>query len=78
MIIIIPGIIKVMTRLVNNIVFVRFLFATSKRSSSFFSLPNARITERPVKISLDTRLILSTNFCINWNFGIVTAINTIT
>ena len=72
------GVLKVMTRLVNSIVFVRSLFATSKRSSSFFSLPKARMTERPVRISLDTRLILSTNFCINWNFGIVTAINTIT
>ena len=78
MIIIIPGIIKVMTRLVNSIVFVRSLFATSKRSSSFFSLPKARMTERPVRISLDTRLILSTSFCINWNFGMATAINTIT
>ena len=67
--IIIPGIMNVMTRLVNNMVFVRLRFASSNRSSSFSSRPNARMTERPVKISLDTRLILSTNFCISLNFG---------
>ena len=67
-----------MTRFVNSIVFVRSLFASSKRFSSSVSLPNARITESPVKISLDTRLILSTSFCISLKRGIVTAINTIT
>ena len=34
------------------IVFVSSLLALSNLSSSFFSLPNARITERPVSISL--------------------------
>ena len=75
---IIPGIINVMTRFVNSMVFVRSLFAASKRFSSSVSLPNARMTESPVKISLDTRLILSTSFCISLKRGIVTDINTMT
>ena len=74
MIKVMQGIINVMTRLVNNIVFVSFLLALSKRSSSFFSLPNARITESPVRISLETKLTPSTSFCINLNFGMATTI----
>ena len=70
-IIIMPGIIKVMTRLVNSVVPVSSRFAVSKRSSSLSSLPNARITESPVRISRETRLMLSTSFCIFLNFGIV-------
>ena len=69
MIIIIPGIINVITRFANNVVLVRSLLAASKRSSSVSSRPNARITESPVRISRETRLIRSTNFCINLNFG---------
>ncbi len=76
MISIIPGIINVITRLVNSIVFVSARFASSKRSSSRSSLLNARITESPVRISRATRLIPSTSFCISLNFGIVTDIST--
>ena len=72
---IITGIINVITLLVKSIVFVSSLLALSNLSSSFFSLPNARITERPVSISLDTRLTLSTSFCISLNLGIATAIS---
>ena len=78
MISIIPGIINVIMRLVKSVVLVRLRFASSKRSSSFFSRPNARITESPVRISLDTRLMLSTSFCISLNFGIAADTNTIT
>ena len=72
MISIIPGIITAMTRLVNSCVFIRSLFASSKRSSSFFSRPNARITESPVRISRDTRFRRSTSTCIILNLGIAT------
>ena len=78
MINVIRGIINVITRFVKSIVLVSALLASSKRSSSFFSRPNARITERPVRISLDTRLTLSTSFCISLNLGIATTISTIT
>ena len=77
-IIIMPGIINVITLFVKSIVFVRSLFASSNLSSSFFSLPNARITESPVRISLETRLILSTSFCISLNLGIAADISTMT
>ena len=70
------GIINVITRFTNNDVFVRSLFALSKRSSSNFSLPNARITGIPVRISLDTRLTRSTRSCMILNFGSAIAINT--
>ena len=71
------GIISAMVLEVNNCVFISLVLASSKRFSSYFSLPNARITESPVKISLDTRFSPSTNFCIIWNFGMATIINTI-
>ena len=77
-IIIIPGIINVITLFVKSIVLVRSLFASSNLSSSFFSLPNARITESPVRISLETRLILSTSFCISLNLGIAADISIMT
>ncbi len=69
---IIPGIIRFITRLVNNCVFIKLRFAASKRSSSLFSLPNARMTDKPVKISRETRFKPSTNFCIILNLGIAT------
>ena len=78
MINIISGIINVITRFVKSIFFVSATLASSKRSSSFFSLPNARITGNPVKISLATRLILSTKICIFLKRGIATPINTMT
>ena len=64
------GIMNVIVLLVKSIVLVSFLLASSNLSSSFFSLPKALITERPVRISLDTRLTLSTSFCISLNLGI--------
>ena len=66
---IITGIINVMTLFVKSIVLVSSLFALSNLSSSFFSLPNALITDKPVSISLDTKLTLSTSFCICLNLG---------
>ena len=76
MISIITGIMKVMTRLTNRLVLVRSRFALSKRSSSVFSRPNARMTDSPVRISRETRFTLSTSTCIFWNFGIAIAIST--
>ena len=67
---IMPGIIKVITRLVNSCVFFKFSLAISKRSSSVFSLTKALITESPVKISLETRFRLSTSVCMSLNLGI--------
>ena len=67
---IIIGIIKVITRFVKSMVLVNFLFASSKRSSSACSLPKARITGIPVRISLETKFNPSTSFCMSLNFGI--------
>ena len=78
MIIIIPGIINVITRLVNNCVFVRLRLASSNRSSSRFSRPNARITFNHVRISLETRFSRSTRFCIILNFGMAREVRSIT
>ena len=72
------GIMNVIVLLVKSIVLVSFLLASSNLSSSFFSLPKALITERPVRISLDTRLTLSTSFCISLNLGIAITIRSIT
>ena len=69
---IISGIINVIARFTNKFVFVSALFASSKRSSSYFCVPNARITESPVRISRLTRFSLSTWFWISLNFGITT------
>ena len=69
-IIIIRGIINVIVRFVKSIADVRSLLALSKRSSSYFSRLKARITGRPVSISLATRFSLSTSFCISLNLGI--------
>ena len=72
---IMAGIITVITRLVNNWVFIRFVLATSNRSSSCFSRLKARITGIPVRISLDTRFSRSTRSCIFLNFGMAMDIN---
>ena len=66
----IPGIIKVMTRFVKSCVRVSSRLASSNLFSSSFSRPNALITERPVRISRETRFTLSTRVCIILNFGI--------
>ena len=70
------GIINDMALFVKSITLVRLPLASSNLSSSFFSLLKALITERPVKISLEIRLTLSTNFCIILNLGIATTIST--
>ena len=70
MISIITGIINVIQRFTKRFVFVRVIFASSKRSSSCFSRLNARITGIPVRISLVTRFSLSTMVCRAVNFGI--------
>ena len=75
---IIVGIINVIALFTNRFVLVKSLFALSNRSSSCFSVLNARITESPVNISLVTRFNLSTRFCNILNFGIATTNNTIT
>ena len=73
---IMTGIINVIARFTNRFVFIRSLFALSKRFSSYFSVLNARITESPVRISLVTRFRRSTMFCKILNFGIATINNT--
>ena len=73
---IIIGIINVITRLVNKVLFANAVFASAKRFSSCFSVEKARITGKPVKISLVTKFNRSINFCIKLNFGIATTINT--
>ena len=78
MISIIIGIINVMARFTNKLVLVRSLFALSNRSSSCFSVLNARIAGSPVRISRVTRFSLSTRFCRILNFGIATINNTAT
>ena len=75
---IIVGIIKVMARFTNRLARVRSLLASSNRSSSCFSVPKARMTESPVRISLLTRFSRSTKFCRIRNFGITTANSTAT
>ena len=69
---IMTGIINVIALLTKRFVLVNVLFASSKRTSSCFSVLNARITDSPVKISLVTRFNLSTNVCNILNFGIAT------
>lgn len=67
-----------MTRLTNRLVLVKFRLALSNRSSSCFSVLNARMTGSPVRISRVTRLSLSTSFCMRLNFGMATANSTST
>ena len=74
MISIMSGIMNVMTRFVNSCVFIRRVFASSKRASSCCSRPNARMTGRPVRISRDTRFTRSMSFCMILNFGMATFI----
>ena len=76
MISVMPGIMKVMVRLVNSWVFIRSLLAASKRSSSNFSRLNARMGMMPVKISRLTRFSRSTSFCMILNLGMATCIST--
>ena len=63
MISIIVGIINVIALFTNKFVFIRSILALSKRSSSCFSVLNARITESPVRISLVTKFNRSISFC---------------
>jgi len=73
------GISMTITLLTKRFTEVKSLLALSKRSSSFFCVPNARITIIPVRLSRVTRLSLSTIFCIDLNFGRATIhITTIT
>ncbi len=72
------GIIKVITRPTNRLFLVRAVLTLSNRSFSWFSLLKALITGRPQRISLITRLTLSTSFCISLNFGSATTISIIT
>ena len=76
MISIIVGIINVIALFTNKFVFIRSILALSKRSSSCFSVLNARITESPVRISLVTKFNRSISFCKILNFGIATLNNT--
>ena len=76
MISIIVGIINVIHLFTNRLVFVRSIFAFSKRSSSCFSRLNARITGIPVRISRETRFRRSISVCSLVNFGIATWNNT--
>ena len=78
MISIIRGIINVIVRLTNRLVFVSLRFAFSNRSSSCFSRLNARITEIPVRISRLTRFRRSIRSCSFLNFGIATQKRTAT
>ena len=78
MISIISGIIKVIVRLTNRLVFVNLRFASSNRSSSCFSRLNARITGIPVRISRLTRFRRSIRSCSFLNFGIATPKRTAT
>ena len=76
MISIMHGIMNVMTRLVNNCVRIRRVDAVSKRASSKSSRSNARMTDRPVRISRATRFTRSMSFCIILNFGMATFMST--
>ena len=71
MVSIIAGIMQVITRLTNRLVLVKSLLTPSKRFSSYFWVPKARITHKPDRISRETRFSLSTSFCISLNRGIV-------
>ena len=64
------GIIKLIALLTKRLVFVKSIFALSNLFSSFFSVLNALITGKPVKISLATRFSLSINCCNFLNLGI--------
>ena len=75
---VITGIMKVITRLVKSCVSRRFWLATSKRSSSYFSRPNARTTGSPFNISRAIRFTRSISFCIILNLGIVMPISATT
>ncbi len=76
MISIMAGIMNVITRLVNSCVFIKRVLASSKRASSNCSRPNARMTDRPVSVSRDTRFTRSMSFCMILNFGMATFIST--
>ena len=64
------GIIKLIALLTNTFAFIKSLFALLNLSTSSFSLLNALITGKPVKISLATKFNLSTNCCNFLNLGI--------
>ena len=58
-----------MVRCTYKPVSVMSLLAMSKRSSSSFSLPKARMTSMPVRLSRATRFRRSVSFCMIWNLG---------
>ena len=67
------GIIIDIALLTNKFVFIKSLFAASNLASSFFSLLNALITGKPVRISLETSFNLSIKSCNFLNLGIAIA-----
>ena len=74
---IITGIITTIARFTNKDVFVRLLFALSKRNYSSFCVLNALMTIMPERPSLIIRLRRSIRFCITLNFGMVIEITKI-
>ena len=64
-----------MALLTNIFAFIKSLLATSNLFSSLFSLWKALITDKPVKISLETKFNLSVNSCNFLNLGIATINN---
>ena len=73
---IMSGIMKLMARLVNSCVVMRSHEASSKRSSSCFWRPKARMGMMPSSISRATRFTRSTYFCIFLNLGMVRPMST--
>ena len=69
---IIVGIIIDITLFTNKLILVKSLFALSNLFSSYFSVANALITGNPVRISLDTKLTLSSNSCTFLKLGTAT------
>ena len=63
------GIMKDMALLTNILIFFNSSLASSKRSSSVFSVVNALMTSSPVKRSFMIRLIRSSFSCKTLNFG---------
>ena len=76
MISVIAGIINAIARFTKRFVFVRSLLASSNRSSSCFSVENARMTGIPVRISREIRFRRSIFFCSTLNFGMTNANST--
>ena len=66
----IAGMVKDMVRWTKRVVSRRSRFACSKRLSSYFSLPKARITINPDRFSRLTKFSRSISFCRDLNLGI--------